>query len=196
MRWFFILLIVAIVGFLSMIGVSLSFLRFTGAEKAPPNVVALIDGINLMTTRHRGAPGPLGQMIARDGTVGDLTFFHGKIVLLYLWSPGKTITSLIEFEGFAKLQAAVNNPDFALVAVAVGPDGWAGVDQFSQIAKITTPVFVDAAKSGNSVFKFFPLPTTLLIDRKGYEIARLNGPAFWDSPRAVDVINAALEDRL
>jgi hypothetical protein len=36
------------------------------------------------------------------------------------------------------------------------------------------------------------MPTTLLIDRDGKEIARLVGPADWASPEAVAVIEAAI----
>ena len=180
-----------------MVGITLVFLRFAGGEKAPPEVVERLDGMNLMTTRHRGSAAPLGKIMARDGTIGDLTFFQGKVVLLYIWSPRVTVSSIIEFEGLAKLQAKINSPDLAMVAVAVGQDGWPGVESFGRLYPITIPAFIDAAGPNNSVFKLFPLPTTLLIDRKGYEIARLPGAAgLWDSPRAVEVIKAALENRL
>jgi hypothetical protein len=36
------------------------------------------------------------------------------------------------------------------------------------------------------------MPTTLILDRKGREIARLVGPADWASPEALAVIEAAI----
>ena len=36
------------------------------------------------------------------------------------------------------------------------------------------------------------MPTTLIIDRNGKEIARLVGPADWASPEAIAVIEAAI----
>jgi hypothetical protein len=36
------------------------------------------------------------------------------------------------------------------------------------------------------------MPTTLIIDRAGREIARLVGPADWASPEAIAVIEAAM----
>jgi hypothetical protein len=38
------------------------------------------------------------------------------------------------------------------------------------------------------------LPVTLLIDRKGYEIGRLLGPAEWNSAEAVALIKAAISE--
>ena len=36
------------------------------------------------------------------------------------------------------------------------------------------------------------MPTTLIVDRNGKEIARLIGPADWASPEAIAVIEAAI----
>jgi hypothetical protein len=43
-----------------------------------------------------------------------------------------------------------------------------------------------------STLKAIGMPTTLLIDRNGKEIARLVGPADWASPEAVAVMQAAI----
>jgi hypothetical protein len=38
----------------------------------------------------------------------------------------------------------------------------------------------------------FGMPTTLLIDRAGWEIGHLAGPAEWDSEEAVALVRAAI----
>ena len=43
-----------------------------------------------------------------------------------------------------------------------------------------------------SVGRAFGMPTTLLIDPKGCEIATIAGPAEWASDDAIKLINAAL----
>ncbi len=37
----------------------------------------------------------------------------------------------------------------------------------------------------------FGLPVTLLVDKDGCQIAAMNGPAPWDSPDAIKLIDAA-----
>jgi len=43
-----------------------------------------------------------------------------------------------------------------------------------------------------SKLKAVGTPTTLLLDREGHEIGRLVGPANWDSPEALALIQAAI----
>jgi hypothetical protein len=42
-------------------------------------------------------------------------------------------------------------------------------------------------------FAAFSLPTTLLIDRKGQELARVFGPVRWDRPAAVAQIASVMD---
>lgn len=188
-------IILGIVGITTLLMLSsIVFLRQSGGERAPPDVVVKIDGMNLLTTQHRGAPAPAGKIIAQDGTIGDLSFFKGKLALLYLWSPEKTVSSIIEFEGLAKLAAKINNPDFVIVPIAVTANGWGGIEAFTRRHPVQVPLYLDAAFAQGGIFRFYALPTSLIIGPDGTEIARLSVPAMWDSPRAVALIDSILKN--
>ena len=54
----------------------------------------------------------------------------------------------------------------------------------------TAKIFKDLKAAGRA----FGMPTTLLIDKQGCEIASLAGPAEWASEDAVALISAALKN--
>ena len=52
---------------------------------------------------------------------------------------------------------------------------------------------VDASGAAQRALSVLGLPTTLLLDRDGNEVARLLGPAEWDSPEMVAFLREYLQ---
>jgi len=63
-----------------------------------------------------------------------------------------------------------------------------GVNKLGYYADPSVKVFQDLKAVG----KAFGMPTTLLVDRNGCELATLAGPAEWASDDAVTLVTAAL----
>jgi len=129
---------------------------------------------------------------AGDGAEMSLKDFTGKIVLLNIWATW-CVPCREEMPALDELEAKLGGRDFAVVAVNIdkgGPEKAAGFLKETGVAHL--PLYTDPTGKLFATVKAVGMPTTLIIDRDGKEIARLVGPADWASPEAVAVIEAAI----
>jgi thiol-disulfide isomerase/thioredoxin len=150
--------------------------------------------------------GPMAPLLAHakpvdlpDFTVADaggaaksLADFKGKVVLLNIWATW-CVPCREEMPTLDKLEAKLGGKDFAVVAVNIdkgGPDKAAAF--LKETGATQLPLYTDPSGKLFATVKTVGMPTTLIIDRDGKEIARLIGPADWSSPEALAVIDAAI----
>jgi thiol-disulfide isomerase/thioredoxin len=128
-----------------------------------------------------------------DGNPKSLADFSGKVVLLNIWATW-CVPCREEMPAFDALETKLGGKDFEVVAVNIDKGG---PDKAAAFLKETGATHIDlyTDPSGRlfSTLKAVGMPTTLLIDRNGKEIARLVGPADWASPEAVAVMQAAID---
>ena len=146
----------------------------------------------------RDTPEPLRDLSfnAPDGRGMKLSDLRGKAVLLNLWATW-CAPCRHEMPALGRLQAALGSKDFEVVAVNIDTRNFDKPKAFLEEVKVTTlayyadpsaRIFQDLKAAGRA----FGMPTTLLIDKNGCELATLAGPAEWDSPDALAFIRAAL----
>ena len=132
-----------------------------------------------------------------DGQPQTLNAFRGRVVLLNLWATW-CVPCRQEMPALDRLEAKVGGPDFQVVAVNIDttrlerPKAFLneiGVKALSFYADPKADVFYRLKQAG----KVVGLPTTILIDRNCCEIGTLAGPALWDSPDGVALIQAAVK---
>ena len=128
-------------------------------------------------------------------TLGDL---RGRTVLLNLWATW-CVPCRKEMPTLDSLEAELGGPRFEVVAVNIDTRDPAkpkqflseiGVKKLAYFADPTAKIFQDLKAIGRA----FGMPTTVLVDGKGCEIATIAGPAEWASDDAVKLIKAALTD--
>ena len=131
-----------------------------------------------------------------SGVEKSLADWHGRTVLLNLWATW-CVPCRKEMPALQALQQKLGGKAFEVVAVNIDtrdpqkPKAWlreVGVDQLAYYADPSAKVFQDLKLIG----KGFGMPTTLLIDPAGCEIATLAGPAEWASDDAVALVKAAI----
>jgi thiol-disulfide isomerase/thioredoxin len=117
-------------------------------------------------------------------------------VLLNLWATW-CVPCRKEMPALDALQAELGGAAFEVVAVNIDtrdpakPKAWLRDNKVDRLAYYSDPsakVFQDLKAVG----KAFGMPTTVLIDAAGCEIASLAGPAEWASEDALKVIRSAL----
>jgi thiol-disulfide isomerase/thioredoxin len=132
-----------------------------------------------------------------DGQGRSLKDFRGKTILVNLWATW-CVPCREEMPALDKLQAERGGGDFEVVAVNVDtrnaekPKAWLqenGIHNLTYYADPAGKVLQILQKSGHVV----GLPTTLIVDPSGCEIALLKGPAEWASPQALAFVKAASE---
>jgi thiol-disulfide isomerase/thioredoxin len=140
----------------------------------------------------------LPNLAFRDGAGRDrhLAEWRSRTVLLNLWATW-CVPCRKEMPALDALQGKLGGPAFEVVAVNIDtrdpdkPRAWlkdAGVGRLAYYADPSAKVFQDLKVVGRAT----GMPTTVLIDPSGCEIATLAGPAEWASEDAVKFVSAAL----
>jgi thiol-disulfide isomerase/thioredoxin len=140
----------------------------------------------------------LPALAFRDGEGRERTLadWGGRNILFNLWATW-CIPCRKEMPALDALQEKLGGPAFEVVAVNIDtrdadkPRTWlkdVGITRLAYYADPTAKVFQDLKGIG----KAFGMPTTLLIDGNGCEIASLAGPAEWASDDAVKLVTAAI----
>jgi thiol-disulfide isomerase/thioredoxin len=128
-----------------------------------------------------------------DGRPMRLSDFRGKTILLNVWATW-CAPCREEMPALDRLQAKLGSPGFEVVALSIDRGGAVAVWGFYEklgIQKLR--IYVDATAQASSDLNAIGLPTTLLVNAEGREIGRKIGPAEWDSPEVVRVIQKYLE---
>jgi thiol-disulfide isomerase/thioredoxin len=131
-----------------------------------------------------------------EGAARTLGEWKGRTVLLNLWATW-CVPCRKEMPALDALQKELGGPEFEVVAVNIDtrdpakPKAWleeTGISTLAYYADPSAKIFQDLKAAGRA----FGMPTTLLIDENGCEIASLAGPAEWASDDALKLIKAAL----
>ena len=126
----------------------------------------------------------------------SLGSFRGRTVLLNLWATW-CVPCRKEMPTLDALAGELASKDFQVVAVNIDtrdPDKPKrflkdiGVRKLAYYTDPSAKAFQDLKAIGRA----FGMPTTMLIDPHGCEIATIAGPADWASPDAIKLIKAAL----
>jgi thiol-disulfide isomerase/thioredoxin len=130
------------------------------------------------------------------GQPKSLADWHGRTVLLNLWATW-CVPCRKEMPALQALQDKLGAPDFDVVAINIDtrdpdkPRTWlhdVGIGRLAYYSDANAKVFQELKAAG----KAFGMPTTLLVDPNGCEIASLAGPAEWASDDGVKLVSAAL----
>jgi thiol-disulfide isomerase/thioredoxin len=132
---------------------------------------------------EQDSPCPLPPLTFQDASGKDKTLadFRGSVVLLNLWATWCP-PCIREMPALNALQQRLGSDDFKVVAISQDRGGAAVAGKWLSSNGFTAlPLYLDPTASVGRTLESPGLPVTLLIDRQGRELARLYGPADWDS---------------
>lgn len=130
-----------------------------------------------------------------DGTKMTLGDYKGKTLLVNLWATW-CAPCREEMPDLDKLQAKKGGDDFEVVAINIDTGSDEKPKNFlNEIGVKNLTLHRDATMASFNELKrknlAFGLPVTLLVDKDGCQISAMNGPAPWDGPDALKLIEAA-----
>jgi thiol-disulfide isomerase/thioredoxin len=167
------------------------------AKTAAARLAPLARGeVAAVTVAREPKPLPDLAFNGPDGSPTSLAAFRGRTVLLNLWATW-CAPCRQEMPALDRLQGELGGRDFEVVAVNIDtrnldkPKTWlkeAGVARLAYYADPEAKVFQDLKRVGKAV----GMPTTLLVDPDGCELALINCPAEWASEDALKLVRAAL----
>jgi len=131
-----------------------------------------------------------------DGKPRKLSDFRGKTLLVNLWATW-CVPCRKEMPALDELQGKLSGPNFEVVAINIDtrdpekPKNFlkeANLVRLSYFSDQKAKVFQDLKAIGRAL----GMPTSVLVDAQGCEIANLAGPAEWASDDAIKLIKAAM----
>jgi thiol-disulfide isomerase/thioredoxin len=131
-----------------------------------------------------------------DGKPRKLSDWRGRIVLVNLWATW-CVPCRKEMPALESLQTRLGGPNFEVVAINIDTRDPEKPRNFLKEANLTrlgyftdqkAKVFQDLKAIGRAL----GMPTSVLVDGEGCEIATLAGPAEWSSDDAIRLIRAAV----
>jgi thiol-disulfide isomerase/thioredoxin len=132
-----------------------------------------------------------------DGQPKKLSDWRGRTVLVNLWATW-CVPCRKEMPALDGLETKLGGPDFEVVAVNIDtrdpekPKNFLKEENLTRLsffADQKAKVFQDLKNIGRAL----GMPTSVLVDAQGCEIATIAGPADWASDDAVKLIKAALK---
>ena len=140
--------------------------------------------------RAHAAPLPVAPFSFADGggRQRSLADFRGRHVLLNVWATW-CVPCREEMPSLERLQIRLGGPQFMVLALSVDSGGVEAVRKFyAELGLKALDIFVDRSLQVNSALRIVGLPSTVLLDGEGREVARHIGPAEWDSAPLVESI--------
>ncbi|GAK34002.1 thioredoxin [Iodidimonas nitroreducens] len=149
----------------------------------------------MATFEGQTEPVPLPADLMMEGPDGpqSLSDERGRVLLINLWAEW-CAPCIEEMPTLAALDAHFGGPDFRVLPISIdrSPVRQAQ-DVLVKFKAGSLETWAEPSMKLMGDLGVISLPTTLLIDREGRELGRLNGPADWNSKEARALIAAAIK---
>lgn len=142
--------------------------------------------------KNTSPPAPLPPLVFEDANGGQhaLSDYKGRFILLNIWASwcGPCVH---EMPSLAALQK--NFDPAMLVILPLSEDRSVDlINVFYRMHALSFPVAIDTAGRAPSALHLRGLPTSILINPKGEEIARMEGDRDWSSTEIVEQLRARI----
>jgi thiol-disulfide isomerase/thioredoxin len=127
-----------------------------------------------------------------DDKALSLADYKGKVVLLNFWATW-CAPCVKEMPSLDRLQAEMGKDKFVVVPLSLDGPSKPKVAPFYKDKNLANlGIYFDKGKKVQQALDIAVLPTSILIDKEGREIGRLQGDADWDKPEAIALMKAAV----
>jgi thiol-disulfide isomerase/thioredoxin len=132
-----------------------------------------------------------------DGKPKKLSDWRGKTVLVNLWATW-CVPCRKEMPALDSLQTKLGGKDFEVVAINIDTRDAEKPKNFLKDGNLTRLSYFSDQKAKvfqdlKNIGKALGMPTSVLVDGQGCEIANIAGPAEWASDDAIKLIKAAVQ---
>lgn len=146
-----------------------------------------VDSLSKLTSLDMPPTQPTLEFQTPTGTV-NLQDYRGKVVLVNVWATW-CAPCVVEMPSLDALQRLRGGDDFAVVPISLDTT-METIKTFYERTELTDlPIIHDPNYTSNVALELPGLPTSILYDRTGREVARLPGEAYWDSEEALALID-------
>jgi thiol-disulfide isomerase/thioredoxin len=132
-------------------------------------------------------PAPI-RFLAADGAPHALEEFMGHGMVINLWATW-CAPCVAELPALSALSRTLAPQDIAVLPLSSDRGGAKAVHAFFEAHDISgLPILLDPKGAAAEAWGVDGIPTTVIIDRRGMERARLEGAADWSAPEAAALV--------
>ncbi|MGE0221913.1 MAG: TlpA family protein disulfide reductase [Acetobacteraceae bacterium] len=135
-------------------------------------------------------PADLPDAVFLDAEGGEhrIAAYRGRGLVINFWATW-CAPCVAEMPALAALSKTLAPDDIDVLPLSSDRGGAPVVSRWLKDKGLTTlPVLLDPKGAMANAWRVRGLPTTVIVDRKGQECARLEGAAEWSTPSAVELI--------
>ncbi|MCP4207470.1 MAG: TlpA family protein disulfide reductase [Shimia sp.] len=176
---------------------ALSFVALNPSAEAEIRDYSALENMrdgDMRKLNFHSAPKEVSQktFISEEGGEATLADYTGKVVLLNFWATW-CAPCRHEMPMLSTLQSELGGDDFEVVTLATGRNMVPAMQKFFNEIDVTNlPLHRDPKQVIAREMAVFGLPATIIMDRDGREIARLQGDADWSSENARAILQAVI----
>jgi peroxiredoxin len=159
-----------------------------GAPAAEDSVAAL----GLMKP-NPAQPAKEFRVSTPDNRSIGLSDLKGKVVFLNFWATWCKPCEE-EMPSMERLHQQYRERGLVVLAISADTAGPAVVDQFLKKRNLTFPVGLDPKMAVAGLYGVWAVPSTFIIDRKGYRAYYASGPREWDGKAALAFFDSLLRE--
>jgi thiol-disulfide isomerase/thioredoxin len=165
--------------------VAIAFMGATAGAAEPPKFAGMAGDFSPIDPPEQIATPNFQDKM---GQPVNLDSFKGKVVVLNFWATWCP-PCVAEMPALDRLQSELGGRDFAVVAVSTDREGIKKSAPFYRRAGIKSlTLYNDTRQNLLDAFQGKSLPMTVLLDRDGRMVGRIEGAAQWDSAEAKALI--------
>ncbi len=139
-------------------------------------------------------PRPSETWTDEAGKSVSLADFAGKVVMVNFWASWCP-PCLRELPSINRLQAALGGKDFTIVALNIDQAGKPLARRLARKLKLEKlALYVDPKSVVPKSWKIRNMPTTILFDRQGREVGKLEGGVEWDTPETLKLVKFFIDN--
>ena len=148
-------------------------------------------GLDALKT-HKPTPLPPLSFVDGTGASRTLDQYKGHGLVLNLWATW-CVPCVTELPALDALARTLQPSGAQVLTVSVDRGGADQVRPFFAAHGIRSlPILLDPHSAVLSTLRLDGIPTTLLVNRNGLEVARLQGPIDWSAPDTLALVNRLL----
>ncbi|WP_128916374.1 MULTISPECIES: TlpA disulfide reductase family protein [Bradyrhizobium] len=118
----------------------------------------------------------------RNGDGHTAAQFGARLTVLHFWASW-CVPCRVELPALAALQSDLGREGVRVVAVSVDRLGWDAIDRTtSKLGVRDLELYHDRDREAAVALGVAALPTTILVDAQGREVARMRGEGEWADP--------------
>jgi thiol-disulfide isomerase/thioredoxin len=128
------------------------------------------------------APTPVAFSVRdREGRMHDVASFAGRSTLAHFWATW-CVGCREEFAALERLQSDLRGSGLRVAAISIDRLGWPVIDRtVADLDLKQVELYHDLNREAAQAMAIDRLPTTLVLDRSGRELARILGAIDWSA---------------